>query len=314
MTGYILENLLGFTLGVAVYILRRRQQGQQSGDSKIINRCASVVRRGCHRFYDCAIFLTFSTQLASIVVLARLDFGISASGMGDSTAKITWAVSLLTILPLTYIAFNPDLLRDPVTQRHSSPKSQESKDRREQLRFLLFAICWMLFVYPFLSRMMETFGPSMIGGDDQVISTSDWDIVAAVCTANVDAITNKETLAMKFFSVVGSVFICVLAIIRIIWLSMVRQHKESRLVHHIRDRWLQKSRLKAQIPIVLFIAVPLIAISQLWTIFRLRSFQNAIAQASDNQDIDSQWTFGQIAAVTIFVPVAVECWFSWLYD
>jgi len=63
-----------------------------------------------------------------------------------------------------------------------------------------------------------------------------------------------------------------------------------------------------------FIGIPITATSQLWTILRLRGFQEQVSQASRNQDTDGQWTFGQIAAMTIFVPVLVESWFAWLYD
>ena len=314
MTGYILENVLGLLLSVAVYTLQCKKPSSHPGETTVLDRCMIVAKGGCRCFYDCALFFTFSIQVACVVVLVRLDFGVSASGMGDSTAKITWAVSLLTILPLTYVAFSPDLLRDPGECNHGSAKDQENKERREQLRFLLFVLCWVLFIYPFLSRMMETLGPSMIGGNNQVISNSDWDTIAAVCLADVQSITNPEILAMKFFSVAGSLFVCVPALLKIIWLSMNRQHDQSRIVQYIRQRWLGFSALRSKFLIALFVMIPAIAISQLWTIFRTRSFQKQISHASGNTDSDGEWTFGQVAAVTIFVPVLVECWFAWLYE
>lgn len=309
ITGYVLENFLGFSIALAQTCL----QGI-AGNSKLLNRCSSVLRRGCSCFYDCAVFFTFSIQLACIVVLARLDFGVSASGMGDSTAKITWAVSLLTILPLMYIAFNPELLREPEINTNADKNDQKENDRKEQLRFVLFALCWLLFVYPFLSRMMETFGPSMIGGHNAVVSTSDWDKIQKSCVANVDSITNNETLAMEFFAVAGSLFVCLLALAKIIWLAIQRQHENSALVTSTKRHLLRNQSHQRRLSIALFIAIPIIAISQLWTILRLRGFQEQISQASGYQDSDGQWTFGQIAAVTIFVPVLVECWFAWLCE
>ena len=314
MTGYVLENALGLVLSLAVSLLHLRSTRPQLGKAKTVTRCLSVARRGCQCFYDCAVFFTFSIQVACIVVLARLDFGLSASGMGDSTAKIVWAIALLTILPLTYFAFRPDLLRDVEAHDRSNPKAQDNIGRKQQLRFLLFALCWVLFMYPFLSRMMETFGPSMIGGSNPVISTNDWTAIATICLANVNSITNQETLAMNFFSVAGSLFVSILAVVKIVWLSMNRQHENSRAVLYIRSRWLGVAKFRSLASIGLFILIPVFATSQLWTIFRERSYQRQIAQASGNKDADSEWTFGQIAAVTIFVPVVVECWFAWLYD
>lgn len=315
IVGYIIENVLGLILVFSLYTLLLRVKNEPKGaQQKLLDRCVSVVRRGCSSFHDCAVFFTFSIQLACIVVLARFDFGISASGMGDSTAKITWAVSLLTILPPMYVAFNPGLLREPLPDHASTLQSQKSKDRKEQLRFLLFALCWLLFIYPFLSRMMETFGPSAIGGKSQVISTSEWNVIETSCTAGVNVVSNREILAMDFFSVAGSIFVCLVAMTKIIWLAVQRHHKDSRLVQRVRDLWSKKSSQLSRLSIVLFVVLPIIAVSQLWTIFRLRRLQQQIAQNAGNSDSDSQWTFGQIAAVTIFIPVVVECRFAWLYD
>lgn len=315
IVGYIIENVVGLILVSLLYILIIRMNNRRKGAPRqLLDRCVSILRRGCSSFYDCAVFFTFSIQLACIVVLARLDSGISASGMGDSTAKITWAVSLLTILPLMHVAFNPGLLREPQPDHAGTRKEQKRRDRKEQLRFLQFALCWLLFIYPFLSRMMETFGPSAIGGKSQVISTDEWDVIATACTAGVDAPSNQEILAMDFFSVAGSVFVCLLALTKIIWLAVQRHHKDSRLVRQVRGLWSQHSRRLSRLSIALFVTVPLIAVSQLWTVFRLRRYQQQIARTAGNEDADGQWTFGQIVAVTIFVPVGVECCFAWLYD
>lgn len=310
IAGYIIENALGLILVLSLFLLRRRiPEHQQISSAAPLGRYIAVATRGCDSFHDCAVFFTFSIQLASIVVLARFDFGISASGMGDSTAKITWAISLLTMLPITYVAFNPGLLRYRSAEAPS--ESSKSKDRKEQLRFLLFALCLLLFIYPFLSRMMETFGPSMIGGNSNIISTSEWDIIQSMCLANVDPITSKEIVAMDVFSVAGSLFVYSLGLTKVIWLAIEKHHGQSRFVQYFHNRSF-KWRHSTQLALALFVPVPIIAASQLWTIFRLRRFQDQVSANSGNVDSDTQWTFGQIVAVTIFLPVLVECWFTWL--
>lgn len=312
--GYVVENVLALMLALSLFVLRRRNTNTPRVNTKFLDRCTSVATRGCSRYYDCAIFFTFSIQIACVVVLARLDFGVSASGMGDSTAKITRAISLLTILPLIYIAFNPDLLREPLSNIKIKGKSQKTKEREEQLRFLLFAVCWIIFIYPFFSRMMETFGPSMIGGNNAVISTSEWNSIQAVCLVDVNSITKMEMTAMDFFALAGSLLVCLPALTKIVWLAIQRRHGDSRLVDYVQKYLLRRKGQKSRLLMALFIAIPVIAVSQLWTILRLRGFQQQVSQGSGNQDSDGQWTFGQIAAVTIFVPVLVECWFAWLYE
>lgn len=315
IVGYTVENVLGFILVSLLYIfLLRTNNEQKPALPESLDRHISVVRRGCSSFYDCAVFFTFSIQLACIVVLTRVDFGINANGMGDSTAKITWAVSLLTILPPMYVAFNPGLLREPQPDHAGALAGEKKKDRKEQLRFVLFALCWLLFIYPFLSRMMETFGPSAIN-KGQVVSANEWDSIETLCTAGVDSISTREILAMDFFSVAGSVFVCLMTLTKIIWLAVQRHHKDSRLVQRILIEFSKPSTQLRRVPVIaLFVAMPIIAVSQLWSIFRLRSFQRQMARNAGNYDADGQWTFGQIAAVTIFVPVGVECCFAWLYD
>ncbi|KAI4219935.1 MAG: hypothetical protein L6R36_007977 [Xanthoria steineri] len=254
--GYVLENALGFFFALALFFIPRSSPSPGKAERWIphVERVRDVLMQGCSSYYDSAIFLCFSVQIASIVMLSRLDFGINASGMGDSTAKITWAVSLLTLLPLLYVAYLPHLLQGPVSDRQAARQVSKRK-----LRFGLFSMCWLLTLYPFYSKMIGYFGPSLIGdGEGQVISDDEWSIIQAVCTANVEAISDREHVAMQFFG------------------------------------------------------VAVLAISQIWTILRLRQFQEGISRNTGNENLDSQWTFGQIASITVFAPVAVECAFGWV--
>ena len=116
---------------------------------------------------------------------------------------------------------------------------------------------------------------------------------------------------MDVFSVAGSLFVCSVSLAKVIWLAVKKHHGQSRFVQYFNNRSF-KWRNSTQLALALFVPVPIIAVSQLWTIFRLRRFQEQVSANSDNVDSDTQWTFGQIVAVTIFVPVLVECWFSWL--
>lgn len=304
--GYILSNALGLFFALALFILSgpSRITEQKDHHRTSIDRLRYVLTQACVAFYDSAVFLSVSIQIASIVMLSRLDFGVSASGMGDSTAKITWAVSLLTLLPLLYFAYMPKLL-----QRPNLDKQIAKQNAKQNLRFGLFSLCWLLSMYPFYSKMVGYFGPSLIGnGPHKVISDDDWNLIEAVCTANVKDISSQELVAMQFFGLAGSLFVCICALLKIIWLGMQRQHDDSRLVHRIRK---YRVGVGPKISILFLTLLPIFAISQIWTILRLRRFQADIAKDTENLNSDNEWAFGQIAAVTVFAPVLVECCFCW---
>jgi len=152
-----------------------------------LRRRRKVLRAGLHAFYDAAIFLSFSIQVASIVVLARLNYGISADDMGDTATRLTWSVSLVTLLPLVYAAFMPQLLEEenqgdedsglsqgsavahvavaPGIKAGTSPEVLPIENRleifeeekqyypKQGLHFKLFLVCWGLSIYPFMSKM-----------------------------------------------------------------------------------------------------------------------------------------------------------------
>ncbi|KAL8708039.1 MAG: hypothetical protein Q9220_007035 [cf. Caloplaca sp. 1 TL-2023] len=240
-------------------------------------------------------------------MLSRLDFGVSADGMGDSTAKITWAISLLTMLPLLYAAYIPSLL-----YKSKDDKPSQKEQAKQSLRFGLFSVCWVLSMYPFYSKMVGYFGPSLIGnGPDHVISDRDWETLQAMCTGNVRDISKRELVAMQLFGVAGSLFVSICALLKVIWLALQRQHEDSKLIRLLHNN---RAAIGPRMSILFLVTLPLFAISQLWTILRLRQFQAAISSNTGNIDHDSEWTFGQIAAITVFVPVFVECWFRWARD
>lgn len=140
-------------------------------------------------------------------------------------------------------------------------------------------------MYPFYSKMVGYFGPSLIGnGPQQVISDDEWSVIAATCTANVNDISGQELDAMKFFGVAGSLFVCICALVKIIWLGMQRQHEDSRFV-----RWIRTYQFDVgpKISILFLVLLPIFAISQIWTILRLRQFQADISKNTGNVDFDS---------------------------
>ena len=321
--GCLLEHILAFILVSSALLLNQIAGKQdigttQLGRSALIQRLLRISIRGCSSFQNCAYTFVFSIQLASTIILARLDSGISAADMGACTAEITWATSLLTILPLMYIAFNSALLEAPKTYIKESKIEKavgKSSKRPQSLRFLMFALCWLLSIYPFLSRMIQTFGPDLIGNsENQVISEADWSKIEDVCIAGITQVTSQETVAMDIFAILGSVFVCIFAPTKILWLGVQRQHPDSWLAQVIRKSQNTKHNVNTRLSLLLLVLIPVLGASQFWTILRWRSYQSQISQAAGDQDVDGEWGFGQITAITIFLPVVVQIWSGCVYD
>jgi len=180
--GYVLETIIGTTIVAVFFGLGWRPASNKSLWIRLVMASAAEI------FYDTAIFFAFAIQIASVVALSRANFGINANGMGAITLKITWAISLLTLLPLLPFSYgnlifrkgeeskiseiatsdSPSIrLKDEETRtgsvgsagrrnlRSATKREEEARDRQ---RFFLFVLCWMVSIYPFLSRMVGTFG------------------------------------------------------------------------------------------------------------------------------------------------------------
>jgi hypothetical protein len=141
---------------------------------KDLNLVSMLLANTSRAFFDNAIFFTFTIQAASIATLTRVDFGISADGMGALTMQITWLVSMLTLLPLLPLVLRPQLYqkesRETIEGDGRSKSMTDSPDERsppaalaearQDLRFLFFVICWAMAFCSFFSRMGSTFGRS----------------------------------------------------------------------------------------------------------------------------------------------------------
>ena len=128
-----------------------------------------------------------------------------------------------------------------------------------------------------------------------------------MCFVGVDGLTVKEGRAIEVFGIIGSLFVLVLILFLVVRQVMMRLAVKLPSFCSFR---LTPSR-KTALNILFIIVIPMIAISQFWTIFRLRSLQREMAKTAGNDDLDNDWTFGQIVAVTVFIPVFVETWYAW---
>ena len=272
-----------------------------------------VLTRSYESFYSCAIFLTFSLQIAAMVILVQTNFG--SSTVGAYTLQTTWSVSLLCLLPLMYGTFMPELFEEQhngmeLHPEQSTSSEEKQREMRATLRFWLYHLCWMLSIYPFGSSLLNTFGPSQIGNHpESAISDKDWNKIASVCLSGVDQISRAENVAMRGLLLSTWLFVYLATIGRLVILALKPHYRHHAITKRLKRLWPQSVRpLHTQV--VFLISVTLLGGGQFWTYLRLHRAQMQMSAAAGNPDMDEQWSFGQIVAVSVFAPVLVEAMFA----
>lgn len=296
--GYVCSTLIGAGLA-AVYVLSRRLSRLDE----------SFALRLLIAFNDCAIFFTFSIQIASMVVLARVDYNISAAFMGDMTVKITWTVSVLTLLPLVYALLLPEIPRNEDKTPHPESTGNRSISGGDR-RVLLFSVCWASAVYPFLSRMIESFGDSMIGdGPNDVLSNAEWHTIEAICLAGTDPPSDAKLRLINGTGIMTFLMLSALAISKIV-VSGVRRHHVKLIERYAGPAIRFQSVIRA-FKSAIVASAPFLSAFLIGSYFELQQFQSRIVYAVGIENSDSQWGFGQVVSVIVFLPVLVEALFGW---
>lgn len=309
IAGYFLEQVLGLILAIVVITSSR------SKSSSFRN----VSERSLGSFHDCATFFAFSIQIAAIVVLMREDLGISTTAMGDSTVRITQAVSVLVLLPLLYTLIalskhDEHAGQDSTSAEKAEEIGESSREASQQQRFVLLVLCWLLAFYPFFSKMNAVFR-SWPSGIIPQTGPNSFGVIEDMCTKRVAKLSVAESGLMTAFEILSYVPLSVIILGRVFWLGLEKHHSDSKTFATLLD-WRHKylkNRTAAWMRTGCLAAIPLLACGLLWTVLRTQRFQQQIAAAICNGgtncgDTDAQWTFGQVVAITIFAPVVVETW------
>ncbi|THZ74787.1 hypothetical protein D6C84_09297 [Aureobasidium pullulans] len=294
--GYICSSILGAGLAMLYLLSKRSTRIKET----LVLKLLSV-------FDDCATFFAFSIQIACIVVLARVDYGITAVSMDDVTVRVTWTVSVLTLLPLMYTLILPGMTQPQVggcPTKSARKASSSSSNRRD----LLFSICWACSVYSFMSRMIESFGKNPIGADpDDDLTVAEWKTLQDICLAGISRISSAEDRLINAFGIMAFLILSGVAMSKIL-MAGIRRHYDHKMQQY--QGLISKSReLVSTLKLVLVAAIPLLSVVRSY--FRLQSFQATMIHTLGTQDSDGQWGFGQVVSVVVFLPVLVEACFSW---
>jgi hypothetical protein len=262
---------------------------------RINNPLSNAILAGYERYKDGAVVLAFSVQIAAVVMLIKKDFGLSAVEFGELTMEVTWAAALLTILPILLIC----LIRPKTSLTRS--KSEEDRD----LPLVWISVTWILFFFTFVSRMVSYYSKGQVGsGGQTVISIPEAKSIRDLCFQGVSTVSAPEHLAFEFFAIGGSLFTSILVIL--ILVDGVGQKRQLAWSTHFHDSAVfARLNTSAGRGVLIFNTI-IWGAPQIWAIFRFRNFQSALARSVDRPNIDNEWSFGQIMAVVVFLPVPIQ--------
>lgn len=288
-----------------------------------------------------AIYFTASILIASNYSLAKRDFDISAEGFGVLESNLVSSVTVVSVLPLLYLitiglaggngeassdgaaATGRDADENMATgpdhhvqerrdgRRREARKKAYNEQLQKRYRLMLLGLNLALFVYPFVSQCTHNWAPTDIGqgngpGGTTIVEKPEWDALTETCFTSHNTsnpLSNVESTVISVFQLTGSITYIIVTVWKFLFLLLayLKIHTRKKLKFFTSFsyiRWLCKA--------LVFLGPLLLSIPLLWSIFRLRDLQRGLAEATQNIYPDNFWSFGQVMAIVIFIPVITD--------
>ena len=280
--------------------------------SGLIGTLQTLLVGGIASFFDSAVYFALAIEIATTATLVAKDYESTTTAFGDYESRISTIACTVCLLPLTY----------PITiLSYRQPPCGKGTGDKHAYRKFLFCIAVLAYIYPFLSQSVRTWAPTRIGhgrGDGGVtyVDTHDWDIVEKVCFGTLESLTERENTIIGAFQMVASLFIILYCICILVSPALRRLNYRYGDDHPVRkpmtafcsrvSRTCQQSPLKY----ILLVVPVCLAAPLLWGFWRIRTLQTQLSMTTGREYEGNDWGFGQVMAITIFVPVAVEMIFA----
>lgn len=172
-------------------------------------------------------------------------------------------------------------------------------------------VAFILFLITFICRVISGYSNQQVGsGTERVIDNNEAHQIGILCFGSNTSLSSSGSLVTEIFSIGGSLWVSCSIV-----LALVDQCFDvpgnSRFAKNLQSltRQLKDEIIGITIPILAFIiwGVPLF-----WALMTLRSWQMVFAASLDEQSGRHVWSFGQIIAVIVFLPVPNELFHQYL--
>ncbi|KAK4221145.1 hypothetical protein QBC38DRAFT_429576 [Podospora fimiseda] len=274
-----------------------------------------IFSEGLEIFFDSAVYFAFAIQVATITTLVPKDFQAQKTAFGDYEVRIAGLVSVICLLPLLCpVGLLPFL----------NTEKKDAKARASH-RLTLFTITVILSFYPFLSQSIHAFAKTQIGegngeGGVTYITDQEWAKLTNLCFkgSSTNALNNNEHNIIRAFQLLASLSILLFTLGALTppGLRRLDENYGKSAVREIVSQKLEKITEIVTEDIVwlryILVIIPILLVVPLfWGFWKLRVLQAGLSQGVAQYYEGDEWGFGQVMAITIFLPVIAEMYFVW---
>lgn len=277
LVGYFVEFSLAVILAVTLMILSKRRKA----------RLAASCREITGAYVDSAIALALSVELACAIMLIKKNFGLQVSEFGGLTVQIVWIVAALVMLPVASFCW------------------RDLEDKKTELRLCMTALAFILFLITFICRMISTYSDRQIGsGADAVVSNEEANQIALLCFGQSSSLSPSASATVEVFSIGGSLWISCNVILALI--DQCFDGSEQSQVARALQQFTKHLKSDIVGTVVSVSGLLIWSVPLFWALMTLRSWQMTFAESIDEASGSDVWSFGQIIAVIVFLPVLNE--------
>jgi hypothetical protein len=271
-----------------------------------------VLYAGLATFFECTTYFALAIQLAAIVTVSSKDF---TSRVGDLDKYAASIVPALTIVPL----IGPEIVL-------YTTRRQYADRRRHRLTFLLCVT--VLSMYPCVRSILYLFshrGYFFISNipEEYGISKEEWWAVHGLCFGGATALSSAELLMLFLCQLIGIGLVFIFGVVAVLFRrprdkpSSSSQEEGGGLPHGGEESLEGKRVLACDMRFAVSCISLLVQVGLagplLYGFWRLWLLQAALADVVGGNYELNKWGFGQVMAITVFVPVKVEMLITWWY-
>lgn len=244
---------------------------------------AASCRKVMSAYADSTIAFAVSVELASTIMLIRKNFGLGAYEFGGLTVQLVWVITILVMLPLLCFCWI------------------DLPDKKLESRLCAVTMALILFLINFICRMVGTYSGGQVG--TYVITQAEWDQIQGMCWGDHN-LSMTASVIVEIFSISASLWVILSISAALVF--PIKSNTKNPALTRINGLIAAMSQKEIRSVTVFTSSLVFFSVPLFWALVMLRSWQRSFAKRLHDEDGSNVWSFGQIIAVVVFLPVLGE--------